>query len=585
MKKLTGYPSIDNIHNKDYSYLDRNPIIPNMSIYNAINMLSTFYRREEAIDCLNLSVRYDEMLKDAATLSKTFKELGIKKGDIVSVAMPNFYQGVIVYLASNRIGAITTFINSMSSIEEVLGYLNEFQSSLFIDYDKDEEYNKKIKDNSGVRNIITLRKDEVCTKNYNSIDSTANGYKDDLTFSDIGSISKYYKKPIYTLYSGKENSLILFTSGSTGNPKSVLLTNENLLASGIYMKNTGRIKAKVGERCLVCVPFSYPYGFATSTIMSLICGRVAVLAPTLSKDNIRYYLSKDPNYVFGSPALLELIKRNVEEGDDLSSIHTFVSGGDFLSSMQNKDGVDFFKKHNANTIICNGSGNAETVGTNTMAVGSVNRPDTVGRVLVGTKAIIVNPDTLEELKYGEEGMLCISGKHVFSGYYKNEELTKSTKFIYKGTEYYKTGNIGTLDTNGYFTLTGRSSRYYIRSDLNKVYLEHIQNVLSLIDVVDSAVVVPKPDKDLLFTNKAYIVLKDGVLPTKEVSDYIINTCYKPLFNSVTGEAIQLKPYEVPESITFLDELPRTKADKVDYKLLEERAKKEADIKVKKRELK
>ena len=580
---FTGYPSIDNIHNKDYSFFDRNPIIPDMSIYNTINMLSTFYRKEEAIDCLDLNVNYDEMINDTVLLSKAFKELGIKKGDIISVSMPNFYQGVIVYLAANRIGAVTTFINSMSSIEEVLGYLNEFESSLFINFDKDSEYNKKIKDNSKVKNIITLNKDEINTKNYGNIISSANGYRDDLSFSDIGSIAKYYKKPIYTLYGGKEDSLILFTSGSTGNPKSVVLTNQNILASGIYMKNTGRIKAKVGERCLVCVPFSYPYGFATSTIMSLICGRVAVLAPTLSKDNIRYYLSKNPNYVFGSPALLELIKRNVKDSDDLSSIHTFVSGGDFLTVSQNKAGVEFFRKHGAETIICNGSGNAETVGTNTMAVGSINKPETVGRVLVGTKAIVVNPDTLEEVKYGEEGMLCISGKHVFKGYYKNEDMSRETKFVYKGIEYYKTGNMGILDTDGYFTLTGRSSRYYIRSDLNKVYLEHIQNVISLIDVVDSCCVVPKEDKDLLFTNKAYVVLKDGVLPSFEVSDYIMNMCYKPLYNSVTGEMVQLKPFEVPESITFLDVLPRTKADKIDYTFLENMAKNE--VKIKKKELK
>lgn len=580
---FTGYPSIDNIHNKDYSFFDRNPIIPDMSIYNTINMLSTFYRKEEAIDCLDLNVNYDEMINDTVLLSKTFKELGIKKGDIISVSMPNFYQGVIVYLAANRIGAVTTFINSMSSIEEVLGYLNEFESSLFINFDKDSVYNKKIKDNSKVKNIITLNKDEINTKNYGNITSSANGYRDDLSFSDIGSVAKYYKRPIYTLYGGKEDSLILFTSGSTGNPKSVVLTNQNILASGIYMKNTGRIKAKVGERCLVCVPFSYPYGFATSTIMSLICGRVAVLAPTLSKDNIRYYLSKNPNYVFGSPALLELIKRNVKDSDDLSSIHTFVSGGDFLTVSQNKAGVEFFRKHGAETIICNGSGNAETVGTNTMAVGSINKPETVGRVLVGTKAIVVNPDTLEEVKYGEEGMLCISGKHVFKGYYKNEDISRETKFVYKGIEYYKTGNMGILDTDGYFTLTGRSSRYYIRSDLNKVYLEHIQNVISLIDVVDSCCVVPKEDKDLLFTNKAYVVLKDGVLPSLEVSDYIMNMCYKPLYNSVTGEMVQLKPFEVPESITFLDVLPRTKADKVDYTFLENMAKNE--VKIKKKELK
>ena len=539
-------------------------------------------------DELKNSIRFLGIGQAGANVTQMLEKKGYKtyyinlaKQDLDLISSPNKYHIPNGEGASKNRKKAKKVLSE--SIEEVLGYLNEFESSLFINFDKDSEYNKKIKDNSKVKNIITLNKDEINTKNYGNITSSANGYRDDLSFSDIGSIAKYYKRPIYTLYGGKEDSLILFTSGSTGNPKSVVLTNQNILASGIYMKNTGRIKAKVGERCLVCVPFSYPYGFATSTIMSLICGRVAVLAPTLSKDNIRYYLSKNPNYVFGSPALLELIKRNVKDSDDLSSIHTFVSGGDFLTVSQNKAGVEFFRKHGAETIICNGSGNAETVGTNTMAVGSINKPETVGRVLVGTKAIVVNPDTLEEVKYGEEGMLCISGKHVFKGYYKNEDMSRETKFVYKGIEYYKTGNMGILDTDGYFTLTGRSSRYYIRSDLNKVYLEHIQNVISLIDVVDSCCVVPKEDKDLLFTNKAYVVLKDGVLPSLEVSDYIMNMCYKPLYNSVTGEMVQLKPFKVPESITFLDVLPRTKADKVDYTFLENMAKNE--VKIKKKELK
>ena len=580
MKEKIGSEPINN----SYSFSERHPIIPNLSIYNAISLLSRFYRNVEAIDCLDLTVSYDEMINDSITMSKTLKELGIKKGDIISVSMPNYYQGVITFLAANRIGAITTFINSMSSIEEVLGYLNEFESTLFINYDKDEEYNKKITAGSRVKNILTLKHDEINTKNYKNIITNANGYNNFLTFSDIGKVSSYYKKPIYTLYSGKNDAQILFTSGSTGNPKSVVLTNENILASGIYMKNTGRIKIIPGEKCLVCVPFSYPYGLDTSTVMSLLCGRTGILAPSLTKDNIRYYLSKNPNYIFGSPALLELIKRNSLPKDDLSSVHTFISGGDFLTPTQNAEGVEFFKNHNANTTICNGSGNAETCGANTNAVGLKIRPETVGRVLVGPKSIIVDPNTMEELDYGKEGMLCQSGKHVFKCYYNDEEKTKETRFKYKGREYYKTGNMGILDENGYFTLTGRSSRYYIRSDLNKVYLGHIQNVISLIDVVEACCVVPKPDKDLLFTNKAYIVLKDGIMPTKEISDYIMNECYKPIYNSVTGETIQLKPFEVPESIEFLDKLPLTKADKVNYVLLEEMAKEEAEHKTKKRKL-
>ena len=80
MKEATGNKPINN----DYGFLEKHPIIPNLSIYNAISLLSRFYRNVEAIDCLDLTVSYDEMLKDAITMSKALKELGIKKGDIIT---------------------------------------------------------------------------------------------------------------------------------------------------------------------------------------------------------------------------------------------------------------------------------------------------------------------------------------------------------------------------------------------------------------------------------------------------------------------------------------------------------------------
>lgn len=77
--------------------------------------------------------------------------------------------------------------------------------------------------------------------------------------------------------------------------------------------------------------------------MSLLCGRTAILAPDLSKDNIEYFMKKNPNIIFGSPALLELIKRNVSDGVDLSSCKDFITGGDFLFPKNRKEGIEFFK--------------------------------------------------------------------------------------------------------------------------------------------------------------------------------------------------------------------------------------------------
>jgi len=568
----TGYPSIDKTHIEDATFFEKHPIIPSIDIYNALKLISSSYKKDDAVNCLETTINFEELINNAAILSKSFKELGIKNDDIIVVCMPNYIQAITVYLAANRIGAVTTFLNASSSVDEIKHYLNLFESPLFVNYDKSMEYNQNIKKDTRVKQVVTLEKKDLNIKKFDSL-SNVSGYSDFISFKDMQAVANYYKKPFRTIYGGNQNSLILFTSGSTGNPKSVLLTNKNILASGIYMKNSTHLSNVRGEKSLVCVPFSYPYGFVTSTLMSLLCGRQAILTPNLSYENISYFLEKKPNIVFGSPALLELIKRNVPIEQDLSSINTFISGGDFLTISQYSKAKQFFKDHNNSSIaICNGSGNAETTGASTNAVGLEIRPETVGKVLLGTDAIIMDEETGKELKYGEEGLLCINGKHVFKEYYKSPDITSQSKFVYKGKTYFKTGARGILDEQGYFTLTGRNTRFYIMSTLNKVYCDRVQNIISSIDIVDSCAVVKKPDKDNLFVGKAFIVLKDGVEPSQECIEYIKEKLKGQLLINGKDEYAQLKTYEIPNSFQFVSKLPRIKdADKIDYIYLEKLA--------------
>lgn len=566
----TGYPSIDKPQNNGYSIFKRNPIIPNMSIYNAVQLINSFYGKKEAIDCLDLSANYDKLIKDSVTISRALKELGVKKGDIVSVSMPNYYQGVAAFLACNRIGAVTTFLNSFAPEEEICEYLNTFESPVLINFDKTKEENIKIWQKSKVDYIVTLNKNKVNSLN---LDNDYNITCDDkfIDFSSLGSISEYQKKGL-PCNSGKDNSLILFTSGTTGKPKSVVLTNENILAAGTYLKNSSNVKSLDGDRTLVCVPFSYPYGFVTSTLMTLLSSKTAILAPNMSMDTISYYLEKNPNIIFGSPALLDLIMRYVPEGQDLSSLTTFVSGGDFLTPNHAKRGKEFFKEHGAfNVEIGNGSGNAETVSCGTNPTGIKSRPETAGKVLVGTEAIIVDPDTMEEKKYKEEGLLCVSGKHVFKEYFNEPELTKEAKFERDGKTFFKTGTLGFIDEEGYFTLTGRQSRFYIISTLNKVYCDHIQTIMSYFDNINECAIVKVPDEEMLYVNKAYIVLKDKNRDLDLELERIREQFNNPVQTS-NGDVEQLKWYEIPTYVEFVDELPRRRGtDKVDYTLLEKDA--------------
>ena len=136
-QKLTGYPSIDRPNEFGHNFFERHPIIPSTSIYSLMQLLSRFYKEKTAVSCLDLSASYGQLLdKDAVTISLALKELGVKKGDIISVSMPNFYQAVAAFIACNRIGAIVTFLDHEAGLDELCSYLNEFESPILINYDK-----------------------------------------------------------------------------------------------------------------------------------------------------------------------------------------------------------------------------------------------------------------------------------------------------------------------------------------------------------------------------------------------------------------------------------------------------------------
>ncbi len=576
-KKLTGYASNDKPQNKGAKFWEAHPIIPDINIYTAIKVISSFYRDEKAVDCLKLSASYQQLLDDAVTVSMALKELGVKKGDIITVSMPNFYQAVAVFMAANRIGATTTFLNSFAPDEEIVSYLNLFESPVYINFNRSDEENQKIVDKTHVRYVITLDKSKV-----NSLSLNGNYHltkSNTIDFNTLGCLAKFQKKTLENPFNALDDALILYTSGTTGKPKAVVLTNKNILAAATYLKNSTHISNTRGEKSLVCVPFTYPYGFSTSTLMSLMCGRTAILAPDLSKDNLYYYLAKNPNIIFGSPALLELMMINAPKGFDLSSVKTFISGGDFLTPANAKRGEDFFQEHKAKTIITNGSGNAETVSCGTNSVGIEVKPETVGRVLTGSDCLVIDMDkynnnrTIEEKKIGEEGLLLIGGEHVFKEYYKKPELTKKAKIVVNGKNYVATGMFGRLDNDGYFTLTGRQSRFYIISTLNKVYLDYVQGVISNFPCVkDCAVVKVDTNDGSLAANKAYIVLDESkMLDSKDFTSQILDLCLKPI-KMANGDIVQLKEYEIPAYIEFVNALPRRKGtEKVDYQLLEQKA--------------
>lgn len=582
-KELTGYPSIDLPQSREAKFFERNPIIPNIDMITILKLLSKKNRELQAIDCNELHATYQQLLDDSHTLFLSFKELGVKKGDIITISLPSNYQAICSFLALNELGAITTFIDTYASESEILSYLSNYQSPILVNFNKSIEENENIRKKSNVRYIITLSNQLSNSRDIN-LDYKSNNSDKFLDFHTLGSLSKYQSDRIHLPNKGNDDSLILYTSGSTGQPKAVVLTNKNILSAQMYAGNTSHTENITGTKTMTCVPLRYPYGMVTSLLTSLLWGKEAIMTPDWDTKTVKYYFDKNPNIVFGSPAVLDLTIKNIPNGMDLSQISHFISGGDFLTVEHANIAYDFFKNHNNfNIEIGNGCGNAETVSIGSTPVGVPLKQSSAGKLLVGTTPLVIdkdipddkpieNPDQLVEKKYNEIGELCLAGEFVFKKYFGEPEKTECAKFVRNGKTFFRTGTLGFVDEEGYFTPTDRKSRFFIRSTGHKVYLDNVQRIIgSSYNGIADVATVKVPDEDELYVTKAFVVLKDGIIPNEDTKRAIYDSLLVPI--NTNGKLEQLKEYEIPKDIEFIDKLPRNLGtEKIDYLTLEEMAK-------------
>lgn len=188
-KGKTGYPSIDQLHYKGTTFYERHPFIPDISISNAIDVQNYFRQDAYVFDCLDLRITHRQFKDDARVISRALLQMGVKNGDIVTVSMPNYYQAVAVFKAANRIGAITTFLNPFAADDELKHYINQYQSPVLFHFDKAEDYSKALLQNTCLKYIVTLNREDVCKAGFqpDAPDTTL------LSYRELGGVATRYK--------------------------------------------------------------------------------------------------------------------------------------------------------------------------------------------------------------------------------------------------------------------------------------------------------------------------------------------------------------------------------------------------------
>lgn len=507
-----------------------------------------------------------EMIRDTA---KSLKSQGVKEGDTIAICMPNTPEAILMFYAANMVGALVSLIHPLSAEKEIQNYINgsgaTFLLSLDLVYDKvhnivDNTCIKKIVIASAGDSLKTIKKFLYKFKNRGTVPKIE--LTDDImTWNEFINYGYDYQGEIACLKGANDPAVILYSGGTSGDPKGILLTNMNFNALALSCHKMIEQSGE-GESILAILPIFHGFGLGVCIHTTLGCGMRVVLVPNFNPKDFGKLLHKHKiSIVCGVPSLFESLTKTSMGKNDLSKLKSAISGGDFMSKdLKNK--VDtYFREHGSNAEIRVGYGLTEASAAICVTPTGEYRESSIGVPFPDTYIKVVRVGTHDEVSYGEDGEICISGPTVMMGYLNNLEETIQTLQIHEdGRTWLHTGDVGSMDKDGFVYFKQRVKRIIISNGYN-LYPSYIETIInSHPDVFTSTVIgIPHPKK--VQVAKAYIVLKDGVKPSKDVEKSIRLHCEK-----------NLARYSLPAVYEFRESLPKTLVGKVAYRELEKESK-------------
>lgn len=540
--------------------------IPDITMYDQIKMVADKYPYEYAIEYYGKKYTYKKFMNKIDKAATSFSEMGIKKGDIVTLCMPNVPEVLYCLYGLNKIGAIASMLHPLSAEEEIKDSIIATKSKALVIMDM--FYNKienTIK-STNVSNVIFvcasdsmnvfMRLGYFFTKKHKYKKTPNRGL-----FMNYAKFMRksWFKEPVSKLKGiGKNTPCIILNSGGTsGKPKHVVLQNRafNLVnyQAHLVLKNMN-----IGSSCLGIMPNFHGFGLAISMHVMIGNGFKVHMVPQFDANKFDKLLKDTkPSFILGVPTLFEaLINNKNVDNLDLSCVKYVVSGGDTLHKNLEDKVNEFLKEHNSTAVITQGYGMTESLAGVCIGLGKVNKSGSVGVPLPGNYVKIIDPGTRKTLPYGEVGEICIHTRGLMLGYLNNESETNEALQVHDdGYVWLHSGDLGLMDEDGFVFYKGRAKRMIICSGYN-VYPAHIEEVIESHPAVlqCSVVGIPHPYKQEV--PKAFIVLKEGfhgLFIKSEIKDY----CKKNLAH-----------YMVPYKFVYRKSLPKTKLAKVDFKSLQ-----------------
>ncbi len=526
---------------------------PNMNVYEFLDNSAKDFGGRTAIWFMKNKISYKNLKDLTERLATALVDLGLKKGDVVAIMIPNFPQFIISYYGILKAGGIVTACSVLHTEHELAYQLNDTGAEIIIAWDNQVDKINKIKDRTRLRHIIitnVLDYTPMAPRNPPEIAGTT---------QFINLLNNTKPNPPKFETNGKEDIACLqYTGGTTGLPKGAMLTHLNIASNCIAVGTWAGDQFRRGkETILTNLPLFHIYGQTVCMNLHIYMGSTIALNPDPRDQKSLFEIIKatHPTMFPGVPTIyMRLLERDDLEdySKDLKSIRVCNTGAAPMPPEVQKE----FEERTGG-IILEGYGLTESSPvTHSNPFIGTRKVGSVGMPIPDTEVRIVDIDDYTKiLPAGEAGEIIMKGPQIMKGYWNKPE--ESENQLKDG--WLLTGDIGQMDEDGYFYIVDRKKDMIDVSGF-KVYPREIEDVLFEYEPIEKAAIIGIPDPKLPGSEKvkAYIVLKDGFQETDEMKNEI-----KEFLRQ------NLAPYKVPKFIEFRKELPETLVGKVQRKELKD----------------
>ena len=547
-----------------YAHVPHSIEYPRVTLYEYLSQTIDHRPDKIAWEFLGTQCTYQEFSRFIDQCANALTGLGLKKGDAITIAMPTCPQGIICFYAANKIGAVASMIHPLSTESEINFYLGLSHSRLALTLDAFYDKFAAAMEDTPCEQLILAKIGDFLSplKRWGFWATKGRKIppvpKDSRVFFWKETMEKSWPPQEKVPMDPEETAVILYSGGTTGRPKGILLSNMNFIAEGMMVASWGNLDHT--DTILAILPIFHGFGLGVCVNAAFMGGAKTILVPQFTPETVAKLIrKKQPSCIVGVPTLYAALCKNKDfKRANLLCLKAAFCGADSLPGPVKEKFETIVKNQGGNVKLLEGYGLTEAV-TAIMAMPlNSYREKSIGIPFPDMDAKIVIPDTLDTAPHGEDGELCLSGPAVMKGYLNQREETAKTLRIHgDGKTWLHTGDIASRDEEGFFYFKLRQKRMIKSSGMN-VYPVQVEDHLYQHPKVAEACVIGVPDPDQVERVKAFVVKAPGVdTPDEKLEKELIRHCQKKLIK-----------WSCPRSVEFRSQLPTTLVGKVAFKVLE-----------------